>query len=170
MPGKPTILVADDNPDDAFFLALAFKKVGSAVTLHFVQDGRQAIDYLQGLGPYGDRVRFPFPDLFVTELRLPGMSALELLDRLRQHRSFHRLVIGLLSDVDYEPDIRKALALGARFFFAKRINFRDLVETARQLSEKCANLNPRETSGHASLPTVAAQAARTEPVRHFSFS
>jgi CheY-like chemotaxis protein len=136
--GNATILVADDNADDAFFLARAFKKAGSSATLHFVQDGQETINYLQGHGPYGNRVQFPFPNLLVLELRLPGMSGLDLLEWLRQNHFSQRLVIGMLSDVEYEPHIRKALALGAEFYFAKRLHFQELVEIARQLGEKCA--------------------------------
>jgi len=163
MRGKPTILVADDNADDAFFLALAFKRTGAPATLHFVQNGQQAINYLQGLGPYANRAQFPFPDLFLMELCLPGMSGLELLDWLRRHRFSQRLVVGLLSDVEYEPDIQKALALGAEFYFAKRLNFHDLVEIARQLGEKCADLSPSELSGNAPAPIEMVEAAGVEP-------
>lgn len=38
-----TNLVADDDQDDAFFLARAFKKMGSAATAHFVQDGQEPV-------------------------------------------------------------------------------------------------------------------------------
>ncbi len=133
-----TILVADNNADDAYFLARAFNKAGSSATLRFVQDGHEAISYLQGHGPYGNRGRFPFPNLLVLELCLPGMSGLELLEWLGRHCFFRRLVVGILSDIEYKPDIQRALALGAKFHFTKRPYAKELVEIARQLTEKCA--------------------------------
>jgi CheY-like chemotaxis protein len=161
MCGNATILVADDNADDAFFLALALKKAGSSATLRFVQDAQQAINYLQGNGPYGNRAQFPFPNLFALELCLPGMSGFDLLEWLSQHHFFQRLTIGMLSDDEYEPHIRKALALGAEFYFTKRPYFHELVEIARQLSEKCAaGLRPSEIP--AGAPASAEAAAPSE--------
>jgi two-component system response regulator len=141
-----TILVAEDNEDDTFFLAQAFKKAGASATIRFVQDGEEAINYLQGHGLYGNRAQFPFPNLFVMDSKLPGMSGLELLDWLRGRRFSQPLVVGVLSGVEYKPEIEKALALGAKFYFTKPIEFEGLVVIARQLAEKCmAGLTPPET-------------------------
>jgi len=57
------ILIAEDNPDDAFFLERAFAKSGIASRLFFVKDGQEVVDYLQGDKPFDDRAVWPFPDL-----------------------------------------------------------------------------------------------------------
>ena len=44
------ILVAEDDPTDAYFFQRAFRRAGIPVTLHFVRDGQEVIDYLQGAG------------------------------------------------------------------------------------------------------------------------
>jgi CheY-like chemotaxis protein len=153
-----TILVADDNQDDTFFLTRAFKKAGASGTIHLVRDGQEAINYLQGHGPYGNRARFPFPDLFVVDSTLPSVSGLELLDWVRRQRFSQPVVVGVLSGVEYGPDIQKAFALGARFYFAKPNQFEDLVVIARQLAEKCAaGLSASENSTDSDIaPAVAA--------------
>ncbi len=131
---NPTILVADD----ATLLAHAFKKVRSSAALRFVCDGEEAITYLQGHGPYGNRADFRSPNLFVLELCLPDMSGLKLLDWVRRQPSLQRLVVGVLSGVEYGPDIQQALALGATFYFAKPHTYQELLEIARRLTDKCA--------------------------------
>jgi CheY-like chemotaxis protein len=135
---NPTVLVAEDDPNDITFLTLAFKKAGPSVAVHFVQSGREAIQYLQGKRPYADRAHFPLPNLFVVDLKLPGMSGFELLDWVRRQPSLQRIVIGVLSGSDYESDIQQARALGATFYFTKPPAFPELVLVARQLLEKCA--------------------------------
>jgi hypothetical protein len=55
-------------------LALAFKNAGSSATVHFVDDGEEATDYLRGNGPYGTRVQFPFPNLN----NLPALAAVSM--------------------------------------------------------------------------------------------
>jgi DNA-binding response OmpR family regulator len=133
---NPTILVTEEDSNDEFFLARAFKRAGSSATVQFVQKGRQASDYLQGNEPYGYRAQFPFPNLLVLNLRVWDPSGLELLAWVRER--FAEVVIGVLSGVHYEPAIKNALALGAKFCIVKPPTFPEWVEVARQLTKECA--------------------------------
>jgi two-component system response regulator len=58
-----TILQVEDDPNDVFFLRKAMKKMGVMNPVQVATDGQQAIDYLQGAGPFADRGRFPYPSL-----------------------------------------------------------------------------------------------------------
>jgi len=40
--GKPIILIAEDNEDDALFLRWAFEKAGLGKSVVFVRDGEEA--------------------------------------------------------------------------------------------------------------------------------
>jgi hypothetical protein len=42
------ILVAEDNPDDAFIFQMMFRKAGIEDRLHMVEDGEQVIGWLEG--------------------------------------------------------------------------------------------------------------------------
>jgi hypothetical protein len=42
------ILVAEDDPTDAFFFERAFKRAGIPVKLKFVKHGQAVVDYLEG--------------------------------------------------------------------------------------------------------------------------
>jgi len=134
MNANPTILVAEDDFNDVILLAVAFKKAVSPATVHFVGDGREAIHYLRGNGPYGDRAQFPFPNLFMVNLGLLGMTGFDLLDWVRQQPFLQRLVIGVLSGMDHGPDIHKARAMGAKFCVVKPHTFQELVVMAGQLT------------------------------------
>ena len=136
---NPTILVAEDDANDMTLLALAFKKAGAFATVHFVHNGLEATRYLQGKGPYQDRAQFPLPNLFVVDLKLPGMSGFELLAWVRGQPLLQQMVMGVLSGSEYDQDIQKARALGARFYLIKPQKPAELVVIARQLVEECAS-------------------------------
>jgi DNA-binding response OmpR family regulator len=91
----------------------------------------------------------------VVDLTLPGMSGFELLAWVRRQSFLQRTVTGVLSGSDYEPDIQKARALGAKFFITKPPAFPELVVVARQLLEKCP----------AGVPFVSAAATKSPPHR-----
>jgi len=134
---KPTILVADNEGDDAFLLAMAFKRAGSEATVRVVEDGQEALKYLQGDAPYENRSQFPFPDLLLVDLKLPGMSGLELLELVRRRRLSKPLVVGVFTGHEYEPNIQNALEFGAEFCIIKPQSFDELVVVAQHLDEKC---------------------------------
>ena len=60
--------MAEDDTTDAFFFQRAFRRAGIPVTLHFVRDGQEVIDYLQGTGPFSDRAAYPLPQLLLLDL------------------------------------------------------------------------------------------------------
>jgi len=72
-----TILYAEDEADDVLFLKLAFKGAESPHTVTAVPDGAQAVDYLPGKHPFGDRSRYPLPALILLDINMPKKKALK---------------------------------------------------------------------------------------------
>jgi CheY-like chemotaxis protein len=59
--GKPTILLADDDEDDLLLMRRIFGQLEMEEGLRTVEDGAEAINYLMGVGKYGDRDAYPIP-------------------------------------------------------------------------------------------------------------
>ncbi len=78
-----TILLVEDNPDDAELLEYAFRKAGIANPLLAVTDGDAAVQYVGGTGAYADRRRHPLPELILLDLKLPRRSGFEVLGFIR---------------------------------------------------------------------------------------
>src|SRR5688572_23059074 len=79
---NPTIMVVEDNIDDALLLKHAFKKIGVRDPIHVVRDGVEAIEYMMGEGKYADRRKFAYPTFILTDLKMPradGFAVLEFL-------------------------------------------------------------------------------------------
>jgi CheY-like chemotaxis protein len=133
----PFILVVEDNADDTLLLRLAFERAGASAKVLFLQEGGQAVTYLERDGPHGDRTCFPLPDLFLVDVRLPDMTGFELLEWVHVRPALRRMRVGVLSGLKLERDEATARALGASFYILKPNSFATLVQIARRLGEEC---------------------------------
>src|SRR5437867_3833044 len=113
-----TILQVEDDPNDVFLMQHAMKKAGLANPVHIVEDGQQAIDYLQGAGQFADREKFPFPGLMLLDLKLPYVMGLDVLKWIRQQPRMPLVVIVLSASAE-DADIAAAYRLGANAFLTK---------------------------------------------------
>jgi len=103
-----TILLVEDEATDAFFFERAMKKAGVVNPLRVVTDGQQALDYLEGRGKFADRDTYPLPCLIVLDLKMPGTTGFEVLERIRGQPDLRKLVVVVLTSSVSDDDIAKA--------------------------------------------------------------
>jgi CheY-like chemotaxis protein len=128
-----TILVAEDDPTDAFFLERAFSKLGVPIALHFVRDGQEVIDYLSGEGEFANRSAHPSPDLLVLDLKMPRVDGFEVLNWVRQHPRLKLLPVIIFSSSAQNTDINRAYDLGANSYLVKPHATEDLLVVVEKL-------------------------------------
>lgn len=114
-----TILLVEDNEDDAFFMKQALKDADIINPLREVEDGQQAIDYLSGTGQYADRAKFPLPTVVFLDLKLPLKSGHEVLQWIRAQPQFKKLVVIVLTSSSEPVDLNRSYQLGANSFVVK---------------------------------------------------
>ena len=139
MAGHRTILVADDDQNDVFFLRRAFQKSGLVNSMVHVADGQEAIDYLSGEANYNDRKKFPLPALLLLDLKMPKVDGFDVLTWLKSRPDFNSLPVVVLSSSSREDDIQRARALGADDYRVKPADFDDLLAMAQELAARWLN-------------------------------
>jgi CheY-like chemotaxis protein len=124
---QKTVLVVEDEASDRFPLERAFHQLDSGFSLQVVETGEAALHYLEGKDPYRERPRFPLPVLVVLDMRLPGMSGLELLKWIRQQPRFEELPVIALTAYG-NRDLPRAYELGINFYLLKPAQANSLAE------------------------------------------
>jgi len=130
-----TILIAEDDPADADLFRIALRRAGINDRVLFVNDGEEAIEYIQGKGRFADREKFPFPKIVISDVKMPRRTGLELLDWLRAHPDCKILPTVLVSGSGLEMDVRRAYGLGANSYFQKPSTLDELTSLARVLND-----------------------------------
>jgi len=129
------ILVAEDDPTDAFFLQRAFSKMGVPVSLHFVRDGQEVIDYLRGEPPFADRQAYPLPSLLLLDMKMPRLNGFDVLDWLKRTAPVKRLPVVVFSSSEEAKDVNQAYDLGANSYLVKPHATEDLLALVERLKK-----------------------------------
>ena len=130
MPSK-TILVAEDDPDDALIFKAMFKRATLPHNLHVVSNGQQVIDWLSGKDEYSDRSIHPLPDRVLLDLKMPVKTGFEALEWIRSQKEYQNLPVVILSSSDDERDVKRAYELGATTYFVKSPQLQDVIQYLR---------------------------------------
>lgn len=128
-----TVLVVEDERSDLFSLERAFRQLGSEFVLQVVETGQEALRYLEGKEAYSDRAQYPLPVLLILDLRLPGMSGLDLLKWIRQQPLFKELPIIAFTAYG-NRDLPRAYELGLDFYLLKPAEANSLAEVLQALN------------------------------------
>jgi CheY-like chemotaxis protein len=132
-PERLVILVAEDDPNDFELLRRALPDNGLQIDLQIARDGEELIEYLRGKKEFADRVRHPFPDLIVLDLKMPRLNGLDVLKWFRYHADCARLPKIMLSGSSLEKDVEEAYRLGVNTFFVKPHSLKKLRELMRRV-------------------------------------
>ena len=120
------ILLVEDSARDAELTMRALKKGGLANKLLWVKDGQEALDYLF------DANR-ALPAIVLLDLRLPRVSGLEVLKRMRADPIRKLVPVVILTSSKDESDIINGYSLGANSYIRKPVDFHNFVEAVAQL-------------------------------------
>jgi CheY-like chemotaxis protein len=128
-----TILVAEDNGDDALLLKRAFSKAAPDLPLCFVRDGQEAIDFLAG-GPLQGNPSFrPPATLVLLDLKMPRCDGFDVLAWLQSRPELRDIPVIVFSSSDEPRDMDRAHALGAKVYLVKPTDLNEYLNVVRQL-------------------------------------
>ncbi|MGI0493912.1 response regulator [Alkalinema pantanalense CENA528] len=130
---QKVILLVEDNPDDEALAIRALKRhhIGNEIVV--AHDGVEALDYLFGTGLYEGRDTNVKPAVILLDLKLPRITGLEVLQRLREDDRTKLLPIVVLTTSSEEQDLLNSYSLGCNSYIRKPVDFVQFSEAIRQL-------------------------------------
>jgi two-component system response regulator FixJ len=144
---KPTIFVVDDDPGVREGLRILLRSAGRQAEFH-----GSAAEFLQALSP--DR-----PGCLVLDLRMPGISGLDLQDRLKNQGC--DLPIIIITGHGEVSDAVRAMKAGALDLLEKPFDDEKLLRLIDQAVERDAKLR-RERAERKRIQTLAARLTSRE--------
>jgi len=128
---QKTILLVEDNPDDAELTLRAFRKNQIANRIELAVNGPEALSFLhsQSNGAYSNQL----PEVMLLDLKLPMMDGLEVLQTVRAHPRTRHLPVVILTSSKEEKDLVSSYQFGANSYVRKPVSFHEFTEAAREL-------------------------------------
>ena len=123
-----TILLVEDNADDEQLTLRAMRQSEVPNIIRVARDGAEALDQL-----FGPNAGARLPDLVLLDLKLPKVSGLEVLQKIRSETAAKNLPIVVLTSSDEERDIIESYNLGANSYIRKPVDFDEFIDAVRQL-------------------------------------
>src|SRR2546423_13706928 len=119
------ILLVEDLDSDAELIQTALKVAGAANPVRRLVNGEQAIAYLSQVEETA-AIGLPVPSILFLDLKLPGISGFEILERLRDRPALARMLRIVFSQFGDSNSIIRAYSLGAHSFLSKPVCAADL--------------------------------------------
>jgi len=128
-----TILLVEDNPDDAKLSLRAFKRNKMLNPIVVARDGVEALEFLFTRGAYAERAGKPPPTLIILDLKLPNLDGLGVLKAIRGDARTRLIPVVILTSSKEEQDLIQSYSLGANSYVRKPVDFTEFVEAVRLL-------------------------------------
>src|SRR5690349_9990567 len=103
----PPILLVEDNPDDEGLALRALKKSGVRNPVVVARDGEEAVQKLPGFTDGNT------PVLVLLDLKLPKLSGIEVLEKIRANKSTQLVPVVVLTSSDETIDVLGCYSRGA---------------------------------------------------------
>jgi CheY-like chemotaxis protein len=143
------VLLAEDEGNDVLFMERAFTKAGVQNSLIAVRNGREVVAYLDGQGRYADRLKHPEPFLLLLDLKMPLMDGFEVLEWIQEQPHWRdTLPVIVLTASGHDPDLKRALDLGAHEYLIKPGDMNGLVTMVTALKQRFLESDPPRRPGH----------------------
>lgn len=114
-----TILIVDDYSPSHRLLGFILE-----------QDGHSVVTALNGLEALDRLAEMPV-DLIVTDLSMPSMDGVELVEHVRLHERYQVLPVIMVTASCKERDLLRASSIGVNAFLTKPVDSEELVQAVQ---------------------------------------
>jgi CheY-like chemotaxis protein len=126
------ILMVEDNPTDVMITKEALAHAKVLHSLHVVEDGMEALDFLHRRGKH---TKAPQPDLILLDLNMPRKNGQEVLAEIKADQLLKQIPVVVLTTSKAEEDVVKAYGLHANCYVIKPVDFDVFAEVVRSIQQ-----------------------------------
>ena len=126
------VLLVEDNPADVRLTREAMKGSKIWSRLHVVEDGAEALAFVQQQGRHANA---PRPDLILLDLNLPKKYGREVLSIIKADENLKRIPVVVLTTSQAEEDILKSYNLNANCYITMPVDFEQFMKIVKLVEE-----------------------------------
>ncbi len=141
MKKKATILLVEDNRMDIELTLDAFREARLDNDIRVLETGEAALDYILSRGEFADRSAYPLPDIVLLDIKLPGISGIDVLKTIKETPGLKRLPVIILTSSRDERDRITSYDYGVNSYLVKPISFESFLETVKTIIDYWLTLN-----------------------------
>ena len=108
---KRELMIVDDAEDEVVLLEDVFQDIDPTIQIRKASSGKDALVHLRSSNIV--------PPVMLLDLRMPGMSGIEVLRELKADPRLKRICVCAFSNGDLQRDICECYDVGASFYFKK---------------------------------------------------
>ena len=112
------IHIIDDNYGEKFLLEKTFQNYDHSIELLFSRDGQEALSLLESIDS--------LPDLILLDLKMPRLSGIEFLQRLRKQEKIASIPVFIYSFSSELSDKQESFQLQVKQFYKKPTGLNEL--------------------------------------------
>jgi CheY-like chemotaxis protein len=127
-----TILLAEDDDGHANLIQRNLARAGLLNGLVRVKDGQEALDYLHGEGPFGDRRLLPNV-LVLLDINMPRLDGVEVLRRLKADPQTALIPVIILTTTDDPREVKRCYELGCSVYVTKPVDYQAFIDAVQRL-------------------------------------
>ncbi len=135
---QPIVLLVEDDPSAIAFAQEAAALCQSAINFIVVEDSVEALAWLSRT----QKEKARMPGLILLDLKLPKLSGLAVLRRLRMDSNTADIPIIVFSELSEQPDVLLSYKIGANSFVSKPVDIEQYRILLNELSSYW--LHPRQ--------------------------
>jgi len=122
------VVIVDDLESERELLEMALRNLGGFEIVAQLEDGKNALAYLKGEGTFGDRSKYPVPDVLFLDVKMPQVDGFDVLEFVRNELSGDHPLMLVFTASDDPGDRQRALQLGADEFYTKPTGMADTIQ------------------------------------------
>ena len=128
------VLLVEDEPADQERTRRAIDQIDPGIRLHIVDNGEQALTYLQSTAYTGGGADQPAPpDIVLLDINMPRMDGKQTLERIRSDGNLRHLPVIMLTSSARDEDICDCYGAGANAYVTKPLDMSGYVSALRDI-------------------------------------